>query len=339
MNRTEFAVAHPEVFLLDPAADSDAIARHLRELGALSPGDQPVRVSRAGDGNMNCTVRVVAPGRRLIVKQGRPWVEKFDHIAAPWDRTLVEAAFYEVIAHDATVATDMPQLLAVDRASRILVLEDVDGPSWTSLYAGDVIDWGTLEILIGYLIRIHALQLDSSSRALFQNRDMRALNHEHIFSFPLRASNGLDLDRITPGLEAAADRVKRNTEFLARVAELGNRYLAGGPQLVHGDFFPGSWLRSRRGPVIIDPEFCFVGRGEFDFGVMIAHLILGRQTSEIIDRVRTSIPGTYDTVLIERFAGVEIMRRLIGVAQLPLEASLMQKEAWLEEARELVMAC
>ena len=33
---------------------------------------------------------------------------------------------------------------------------------------------------------------------------MRALNHEHLFSFPLRDDNGFDLDGITPGLRMAA---------------------------------------------------------------------------------------------------------------------------------------
>jgi len=41
--------------------------------------------------------------------------------------------------------------------------------------------------------------------------------------------------------------------------------------------------------------------------------------------------------LARQFAGVEIMRRLIGVAQLPLQASLDRKQELLGHARELVL--
>jgi 5-methylthioribose kinase len=160
-----------------------------------------------------------------------------------------------------------------------------------------------------------------------------------MFRFPLKPSNALDLDRITPGLEAAAAALKRDTAFAARVGELGDMYLADGSQLVHGDFFPGSWLRAPDGPMIIDPEFCFLGHGEFDFGVMIAHLILSAQPAALVTQVGETIPAAYDRTLTTRFAGVEIMRRLIGVAQLPLDASLQQKQVWLDRARELVMSC
>ena len=338
MSRTDFAAAHPDVFLLD-AADGSGVVRYLIDRGVLSPAAASARVSRAGDGNMNCTLRIVAPNQRVIVKQGRPWVEKYDHIAAPWDRTLVEAAFYETIAADGGIAVRMPRLLHVDRLSRVLVLEDVDGEDFTALYAGAIVDWASVSVLIDYLVELHSLRIDPGLQAVFANREMRALNHEHIFHFPLLESNGLDLDRITPGLQAAADRLKRDSEFTRLVSRLGDVYLADGPQLVHGDFFPGSWLRSSRGPVIIDPEFCFVGRGEFDFGVMLAHLILASQPSAVVDRLHESIPPHYDASLINQFAGVEIMRRLIGVAQLPLNASFQQKQAWLTSARELVTAC
>lgn len=338
MNRADFAAAHPDLFVIDPA-DGDAVSRYLTDVGILSSVDAPAHVSRAGDGNMNCTLHVVTAGRRLIVKQGRPWVEKYDHIAAPWDRTLVEAAFYQEVARDGWLAARMPRLLYVDRASRILVLDDLRAPDFTSLYAGEIIDRTTADALSDYLGNLHSLGVDPSHRAVFANREMRRLNHEHMFRFPLQPSNGIDLDRITPGLETAAHALRRDSAFAGRVAELGEIYLADGSQLVHGDFFPGSWLRAPDGPMIIDPEFCFLGHGEFDFGVMIAHLIMSAQPPTLIERVREAVPMAYDQVLTLQFAGVEIMRRLIGVAQLPLAASLQHKQAWLDRARELVMSC
>jgi 5-methylthioribose kinase len=44
------------------------------------------------------TVRVItASGRAFILKQGRPWVEKHPQIAAPVERTTVEAGFNDAV--------------------------------------------------------------------------------------------------------------------------------------------------------------------------------------------------------------------------------------------------
>ena len=275
----------------------------------------------------------------MVVKQGRPWVEKYPHIPAPADRTLVEAAFYRAVSDEQRVSSRMPELLHVDEDSRILVLEDVDGADFTSHYDGrGAMDDAVIDELLGYLTALHEVPLRDPARALFSNRDMRALNHEHIFRLPLVESNGLDLDRLTPGLHPVADALKRDAAFAARVSALGERYLADGTALVHGDFFPGSWLDAARGPVVIDPEFCFRGAPEFDYGVMLAHLTLASQPASRIDRVYAALPAGRDRTMVRQFAGAEIMRRLIGVAQLPLEASLPQKQAWLEQAHAMVLA-
>ena len=50
----------------------------------------PIAIARAGAGNMNLALRVTTrDGRSLILKQGRPWVEKYAHIPAPFERTIV----------------------------------------------------------------------------------------------------------------------------------------------------------------------------------------------------------------------------------------------------------
>jgi 5-methylthioribose kinase len=104
---------------------------------------------------------------------------------------------------------------------------------------------------------------------------------------------------------------------------------------VHGDYFPGSWVRTDTGVAVIDPEFCFLGCGEFDFGVMLAHLILAAAASAETGIVQ-SASAAGDAALVGRFAGVEIMRRLIGVAQLPFPATLERKRELLALSRELV---
>jgi 5-methylthioribose kinase len=127
------------------------------------------------------------------------------------------------------------------------------------------------------------------------------------------------------------------------VTELGADYLADGDSLLHGDFFPGSWLGTPSGVKIIDPEFCLLGPRAFDVGFMLGHLYLAGQSDEICEALLSlyleESGRTDETVArdAKRFAGVEIMRRLIGVAQLPLECGIEKKDELLRLSRELVM--
>ncbi len=174
---------------------------------------------------------------------------------------------------------------------------------------------------------------------------MRALNHEHLFALPLRADNGLDLDAYTgtPGLAAVAAPLKKDADYAGVVAELGERYLHGaGGSLLHGDFYPGSFLRTGRGIRVIDPEFCFCGDAEYDLGVFAAHLLLAGEPAaraeEVLRLYRPSSGAGMSPELARRYAGVEIMRRLIGVAQIPtLRADLARKHTLLAQSRRLVL--
>ena len=192
--------------------------------------------------------------------------------------------------------------------------------------------------LIEWLGWLGEVRARAGSRGIFANRAMRALNHEHMFSYPLRDGNGLDLEGITPGLGAAAREIAADRLYVEAVDALGRRYLADGDTLVHGDYFPGSWLRSEHGVRIIDPEFCFLGDAEFDYGILIAHLMLASCDADAVSCVKPAIDARrLDAELVAGYAGVEIMRRLIGVAQLPIAFGIDRKRALLNRSRRLVV--
>ena len=75
-----------------------------------------------------------------------------------------------------------------------------------------------------------------------------------------------------------------------------------------------------RGPVIIDPEFSFRGRAEFDLGILEAHMFIKNQDlSEIEEALQNyTKPSYFEDSLSSAFRSFEIIRRLLGVAQLPL---------------------
>ena len=93
---------------------------------------------------------------------------------------------------------------------------------------------------------------------------------------------------------------------------------------------------------MIDPEFGFCGDAEYDLGVLAAHLLLAGEAAERAEAILASYqpadPAVHSAALARRYAGVEIMRRLIGVAQIPtLQADLTRKTALLTLSRRLVL--
>jgi 5-methylthioribose kinase len=340
--REQFAREHPGVFFLDRDRVAE-LSEFAANAGWLLPGECIQTAERAGEGNMNCTLRVKTTNRTFIVKQARPWVEKYPHIPAPWDRAFIEATFYRE-AQRLAVSTMLPALLGFDAESHTLMLEDLGGArDFTFLYAGDVLGASEIHSLVLCLVDLHSEQVGADLKDVFANREMRRLNHEHIFDIPLRENNGLDLEAITPRLECAAKRLRADAAYCRRVRELGKLYLADGDVLVHGDYFPGSWLQTCAGVKVIDPEFCFLGASEFDLGVMLAHCHLSRQPDSVVEmipdlyRAVPSAVQSFDIRLAKQFAGVEIMRRLMGVSQLPLSHNIQLKETLLDLSRSLVL--
>ncbi len=326
----------PVLALSEP---KDLVA-HLRDLGWIKPSEEVESVVRAGEGNMNLVARVTTSGggnaqnmptASFIFKQSRPWVEKYPQIPAPADRILIEVGFYRAVLPYGLLAGMMPALLAVDTASRCAKMEDLGASSdCTDIYSGVRRD---LAPLVDWLSRLHGTEFSAAAQSQLRNREMRALNHAHIFDLPISGKHGLHLDDFTPGLEDVAQQFRQHPGLAKRVSALGQVYLADGDRLLHGDFYPGSWLSTSQGLRVIDPEFCFFGPAEFDLGVLRAHLAFADYDDTRIDSALSGYSQSIDPGLCRAFEGVEILRRLIGVAQLPFQRSLAQKAELLERAK------
>jgi 5-methylthioribose kinase len=325
--------------LLDPA-DPEALERYLRERGWLHRDERLLGVSPAGEGNMNLTLRVTTSTRSVIVKQGRPWVQKYPSIPAPAERTLVEAQWYATAGSVASLAARLPRLIAVDADARVLLMSDLGhAPDLLDLYGGGRLSGDQLDSLVDWLLELHGTFAGDARAARLENRAMRTLNHEHMFEVPLKDDDGLDLDAITPGLTELAAELRREPSLVEAVDALGRRYLDSGTTLLHGDFYPGSWLRAPE-PWVIDPEFGFYGPPEFDLGVMLAHLELAGRAPELTERtvVRYLSASAIDLPLAWGFAGIEVIRRLLGVAQLPLSLDLAAKRELINRGRARILA-
>lgn len=322
MSKAAAMAEHPDFPWLF-ADDTRGVTRLLRQAKAISSDEHVASSVKAGDGNMNLTLRVRIAGssgeRCVIVKQSRPWVEKYETIAAPWDRAISEYRFYQRVAGIAGVADRMPQLLATDATSRLLVLEDLgESRDFSGIYSNQNLPLPAIAQLAQYLRALHEATRGRAD-PLLANRAMRELNHQHMYVIPIQADNGLVLEDFEPSLPAAARELREDDSYLRLVAEIGERYLSDGKCLLHGDYFPGSWLTTDDGLRVIDPEFCFFGDPEFDVGVCIAHLRLARRPwSDALAILESYGIASIDRRLLSQYSGCEVMRRLIGYAQLPL---------------------
>lgn len=319
---------------------------YLRRRGWLDTGEVISLVEKPGEGNMNYTLRVITPNRTLIVKQSRGYVEKYPSIVAPANRAVTEGRFYQELRDIPTLAGQMPQLMGTDDEYNILVLEDLGAASdFTFIYQpGQQLSETDALTLTAFISDLHNQFATRTPDPAFANQSMRVLNHEHIFNYPFLGDNGFDLDTVQPGLQELAMPYKRDAELKSIMKQLGKVYVANvesgkSVTLLHGDYYPGSWLQTASGTKIIDPEFCFYGPAEFDLGVMMAHLMMAEQPPTVLNTVLTNYQPAdgFDDSLRRRFTGVEIMRRLIGLAQLPLNLSLETKRDLLGEAYSLLI--
>jgi len=301
----------------------------------LQPEEQILSVEKPGEGNMNVVLRIKTNSSSFILKQSRPFVQKYQQIEAPLNRIAVEHQFYQAIQNK-SLRQNMPSILGYDAKEHLLILEDLGQcEDMNSMYASKQIDKNQLKRLTSILKAIHESEVPGSFP---ENMEMRQLNHQHIFVLPFMEENGFQLNDIQQGLQELSIPYKKDTFLKAVINEIGEKYLSPGNTLLHGDYYPGSWMTEGENLYIIDPEFGFVGFAEFDLGVMIAHIIIATADESFLNTIYNFYDGAANKKLTTQLAGIEIMRRIIGLAQLPLERTIDEKQYLLELARKMILS-
>lgn len=322
------------MFLIENNISSELI-QFLKENKIIEENEKLLAIEKPGEGNMNWVLRFITNQKSIILKQSRNFVQKYPTIEAPIERIFVEAAFYKTIEPDNIIAGKMPKLLSFHPEHYLLVLEDLGANTdFTKIYSqNSLLAESEILSLVNFLNRLHSLDIQSFPT----NEALKKLNHFHIFNFPFDLENDFNLDNIQSGLQEIALIYKIDFELKNRIDQIGNIYLETGKTLIHGDFYPGSWLNTNAGIKIIDPEFGYLGLPEFDLGVFIAHLALARKTQYISTLSNIYKKNNdFNNSLMCAFAGIEIMRRLLGVAQLPVTLDLIEKKELLQDAKKLI---
>ncbi|WP_452232616.1 phosphotransferase [Lacinutrix sp. MEBiC02595] len=321
---------------IDQQTPLEEIKNLLQKIGFLNnTAEYITKVSKPGEGNMNVVLRINTNLRSFILKQSRPFVQKYKDIEAPIARIDVEYQFYKTIASNALLSKHFPKILKYNSENHLLILEDLGAcEDMTYLYDTGTLETKQLELLVEIIANIHNAK---APKDYPKNTDLRLLNYQHIFELPFMENNGFSLNEIQPGLEKLSIPYKKDVLLKAKIKEIGSIYLSDGKTLIHGDFYPGSWMTKKEHIYSIDPEFSFLGFPEFDLGVLAAHAILIAQNKTALSTIQKKYPNPIDSKLLSQITGIEIMRRLIGLAQLPITLSLKEKEILLALAYPLIM--
>jgi 5-methylthioribose kinase len=326
---------------LSTSTTSTEVADYLLEHELMTAQPIETTLSKPGEGNMNVVLRFEYDGQSIILKQSKPYVNKYPSIPAPQERIHTEAMFYQYAQRIEKQAANMPKLLHYDAANFLMVLEDLGkGSDLLAVYQQTKrISKADFTLLLHYLNDLHSIDWSATERKEYPNNlNLRQLNHQHIFVLPFQTDNGFDLNGVQIGLADLALPYVGDEGLKQRIDTLGKRYLSEGLHLLHGDYYPGSWVRTASGIKIIDPEFSFMGEVEFDLGVLMGHSILaGHKLEEVEVLVRKHYQVPFELTLARAYAGVEMMRRLIGIAQLPLPYALSEKKQLLETAKTYLL--
>jgi 5-methylthioribose kinase len=319
----------------------DQLKSFLISLNWLNKGEEIISLEKPGEGNMNMVLRVVTNQRQLIIKQSKKFVNKYPTIPAPIDRIVTENQFYDLSGEVSGLNEYLPKKLGFSSKNYIMLLQDLGyGSDFTYLYKkGNEIGQSELECVLDFLSKLHKKDFSEEFiRKYPNNMELRKLNHQHLFVFPFLTDNGFDLDSIQPGLQELSIKYKTDLNLKAILLKLGKIYLSQGRALLHGDFFPGSWLKVEKTFKVIDPEFSFFGLAEFDLGIMAAHMRMAHQPEWGLNRIyKYYQENAIDEKLAMQFEGVEILRRIIGLAQLPLDLTLEGRNDLLKHAYNLVV--
>lgn len=321
----------------ESALSEESLPAYVRSLG-LASADEPLEVGRAGDGNINWVRRVRSPqtGRSWIVKQARPALERFPEYHASTERIVFEHRWLE-IARPHDPGWVCPEVVRFDEPLRVLVLEDLGAVERLDhALARGAEEGPALRALAALLGRLHAATAARAHELVprFANDEMRRLHGDHIFRLPFRPNDF----PLPDALRAAAARVWADAELVAIADRAYARYLEPRGALVHGDVQAGNVLLAARGPVLLDAEIAHVGDPAFDVGTLLAHALLpaiGRGApAAAVAAVRAvweahgaaagaSATPAWATVRLAdamRYAAIEVLRRTIGAARVPVVA-------------------
>lgn len=309
----------------------------------------PTRAVEISDGNLNVVFRVFGPSGSVIVKQALPYLRVAGE-SWPLTRHRARIEADAIAIHDKLMPNVMPELIHFDDAMSVLVLEDLSGHlTWReALIAGRPAD-GAAETVGEYTASV----ILGTSDLLLPSRERRSLRRGFVYSELCLVTEDLiftapyqdaESNRYDEAIAPLVEQLHRDRTLRAAAAELRFAFKTRDEALIHGDLHSGSVMIAPDDHRVIDLEFAFFGPFGFDPGILLANLALSRLAHEAQgnhDYCRTidGYAAAYWAALSEhtrrlwdpsepwyhrflqhvlgdaaRFAGMEMIRRIVGLA-------------------------
>ena len=331
---------------LNLATLPDYLRQRHSEIGMFAP-ESELRIEEIGDGNLNTVYRVseaASPARSFVLKHAPPYIK----ILGPdyplsTERLTFESRALEVYNRLASGTVPVQYDFDVDTA--VIAMEDLRAARVLrdELIAGTVDT--TIAAQIGRFMGIVHSQtyVDNigdptaqNYRQQFANTTMQSITADYVFTFPFTEH---ETNFWTPGLEADVQQLKADPDFLRQAAHLKRIFLTAQQGVTHGDLHTGSVLVQDNTAKVIDAEFAFYGPVGFDLGLHWANYFLSyfshQDTLGVQSALTTAVAQVWDTYTAEfttvdaglkgrvlenifqdavGFAGLEMLRRLIGAA-------------------------
>jgi 5-methylthioribose kinase len=331
---------------INPATLQDYLCSRHAEIGIFEP-DTEFRVEEIGDGNLNTVYRVsdtARPESSIVLKYAPPYIK----VLGPDYPLSTERLTYESRALDVynrLVSGTSPARYNFDAEAAVIAMEDLRN---ARVLRADLIA-GTVDIAIAEQIGrfmgiVHSqTYVDNVDRETaqhykrqFANTTMQSITADYVFTFPYTEH---ETNFWTPGLASDVQQLKTDTDFLRQAAHLKQIFLTAQQGVTHGDLHTGSVLLQNDTAKVIDAEFAFYGPVGFDLGLYWANYLLSyfshQDTLSVQSALKTAIRQTWRTYTAEfkmvdarlkartlqnifhdavGFAGLEMLRRLIGAA-------------------------
>ncbi len=316
-----------------------------------------------GDGNLNFVYRVydaARPTYSVVVKQAPPYIKILGpDYPLPSDRLTYESRSLEIYNQFASQA--VPTQHYFDSDAAVIVMEDLRGYRLLrdDLIAG-IVDKTVPEQIGCFMGRVHSQtytdNVDSATadkyREDFANSVMQSITADYVFTFPFMEH---ETNFYTDGLEPDVKRLKTDDVFLQHARNLRSIFVTEQHGLTHGDLHTGSVMVKGDSAKVIDSEFAFYGPVGFDIGLFWANYLLSyfshTENTDVQSEIKTAIIQTWETYVEEfemapilktifheavGFAGMEMLRRIIGAAHVKDIESIQDKDKKLSTETDIL---
>lgn len=334
---------------------------NLIKLAAPHLNGAVVDIQEIGDGNLNFVYRVCSATNSVVVKHALDYI-RISGGSRPLsaERVRYEADALE-IAQDLTPGM-VPRIVESLPEQGILVLEDLRG--YRTLrdlcLSAELAEQPTNmvgEFLATTHLRTSALEVTPTARRILLDKFLNPQMVTHTVNVTfVRPYDGSQSSSHNAVVAQLAEELFRDYRARIRVEELRANFVTHGEALLHGDMHTGSVMVAGDDVRIFDPEFAMMGPIGFDLGCFLAHLVVAHTRYEVLgDRHRMNVldnwahrfwtgyrltvehqwPGhdfaaqdflNRQLVASAGYAGLEMIRRVVGGAYVPETETLPEPE-------------